>query len=82
MRQKDLEKQLLEAIGKKSINVQLREHMRLAEEHLIAAVKLFSLKTPPDRSAAYFSKLTRNQESVTTLMREELVRAIKEGKKK
>jgi hypothetical protein len=53
---------------------QLAEHLEKAEEHLIAAVKLFSRKTAPDRHRDYLPRLVRAQESVTTLFREELVR--------
>lgn len=58
-----------------SIDEQLTEHLVKAEEHLIAAVKLFARKAAPDRSKDYLPRLTRAQEMVTTLLREELVRA-------
>lgn len=58
----------------KSVDDQLADHLQNAENHLIEALKLFSRKTPPDRHADYVSKLTRVQEGVTTLLRQELVR--------
>lgn len=58
----------------RSIDDELSAHLEKAEEHLIAAVKLFARKTPPDRHKDYVEKLTRYQEGVTTLFREELVR--------
>ena len=69
-----------------TLDDQLTEHLRKAEEHLIAAVKLFGRKTPPDRHANYLARLIRSQEGVTTLLREELVRIrgpikVKVGKK-
>lgn len=57
-----------------SLDDQLAEHLRVAEEHLIAAVELFTKKHRPDRTAGYQDKLTKAQEAVTALFREELVR--------
>jgi hypothetical protein len=57
-----------------TVDDKLTEHLAKAEEHLIAAVKLFGRKTPPDRHANYLERLVRAQEGVTTLLREELVR--------
>ena len=45
-----------------------------AEEHLIAAVNLFSRKVHPERHRDYLPRLVRAQELVTTLFREELIR--------
>lgn len=58
----------------KTIDDELAAHLERAEEHLIAAVKLFARKTPPKRNTDYQQRLTRAQELVTTLFREELVR--------
>lgn len=52
----------------------LAEHLEKAEEHLIAAVKLFGRKNPPDRHKDFVARLVRHQEGVTTLFREELIR--------
>lgn len=52
----------------------LADHLRIAEENLIAAVKLFEEKQRPDRTLDYLSRLTRAQEMVTHLLREELIR--------
>lgn len=57
-----------------SADEKLADHLKQAEEHLIAAVKLFELKPHPERTHAYLERLTRAQEMVTTLFREELVR--------
>lgn len=68
---------------------QLADHLNKAEEHLIAAVKLFENSNHPQRTLDYISRLTRAQEMVTHLFREELVRirgpikmAVKVAKKK
>lgn len=53
---------------------QLADHLEQAEEHLIEAVKLFEEKNPPKRTLDYMAKLSRTQEAVTSLFREELVR--------
>jgi hypothetical protein len=53
---------------------ELTDHLKKAEEHLIEAVKLFSDKKPPKRTLAYMTRLERAQETVTGLLREELVR--------
>lgn len=57
-----------------TVDQKLAEHLEKAEEHLIAAVKLFGRKTPPDRHKDYVARLVRSQETVTTLFREELIR--------
>jgi hypothetical protein len=57
-----------------SIDDQLTNHLREAENHLIAAVKLFARKAPPERHKDYLPRLVRAQEGVTTLLREELIR--------
>lgn len=64
----------IEHVAPKSVDAQLAEHLKKAEEHLIAAVKLFAKKNHPDRHANFIERLTRHQEGVTTLLREELVR--------
>lgn len=58
----------------KSVDEQLVEHLQAAEEHLIAALKLFLNQKPPTRRAGYEDRLERLQEGVTALLREELVR--------
>lgn len=57
-----------------SIDKELATHLKKAEEHLIAAVKLFARKTPPERNADFFKRLVRAQELVTWVRRDELVR--------
>lgn len=57
-----------------SADRQLADHLKHAEEHLIAAAKLFELKKHPDRTHDYVSRLFRVQEMVTHLYREELIR--------
>lgn len=56
------------------VDRQLADHLRTAEEHLIAAAKLFELKKHPNRTHDYVARLFRVQEMVTHLYREELVR--------
>lgn len=53
---------------------QLAHHLNRAEDHLIEAVKLFERRHPPKRTLAFIDKITRAQEMVTSLYREELVR--------
>lgn len=53
---------------------ELAHHLKMAEEHLIAAVKLFEKKHKPVRHHDYVARLIRAQENVTWLYREELVR--------
>lgn len=57
-----------------TVEDELTEHLTKAEEHLIAAVKLFQRKARPERRMDYQRRLVRAQEMVTTLLREELVR--------
>jgi hypothetical protein len=57
-----------------TVDDQLTEHLRQAEDHLIAAVKLFQRKVAPERQKDYLPRLVRAQEGVTTLLREELIR--------
>lgn len=58
----------------RSVDQELAEHLEKAEEHLIAAVKMFAKKNKPARHPDYVARLTRVQEGVTTILREELVR--------
>jgi hypothetical protein len=58
-----------------SIDKELATHLKKAEEHLIAAVKLFARKSPPERHADFLKRLVRAQELVTWVRRDELVRA-------
>lgn len=53
---------------------QLAEHLRKAEEALIAALELFLGDARPTRRAGYQERLERAQEAITALYREELVR--------
>lgn len=57
-----------------TVDDELAEHLRLAEEHLIKAVRLFSRRVPPSRHPNFLERLVRHQEGVTTLFREELIR--------
>jgi hypothetical protein len=57
-----------------TVDDELADHLKHAEEHLIKAVRLFARKVPPERHADYQKRLIRAQESVTTLFREELIR--------
>lgn len=57
-----------------TVDQQLTEHLKQAEDHLITAVKLFARKAGPERHKDYLPRLVRAQEMVTTLLREELVR--------
>ena len=52
----------------------LAHHLEQAEIHLIEAVKLFARKHRPDRHPDFVARLTRAQETVTWLYREELIR--------
>lgn len=74
----------------KAVNAdqELANHLKKAEEHLIASVKLFGEKGP-ERTLAYRQRLDRAQELVTGLFREELIRirgpikiAVSVGKKR
>jgi hypothetical protein len=58
----------------KSVDAQLAEHLLRAEESLIAALELFSKGKRPERPSEYLKRLTRAQELVTSIYREELVR--------
>lgn len=55
------------------IDADLAMHLQKAEEHLIAAVELFSQHRKPQRRVGYKEKLTRLQEGVTALYAEELI---------
>jgi hypothetical protein len=57
-----------------AVDAELAEHLKQAEYHLIAAVKLFSGHRPPSRVGTYLQRLERAQEAITGLYREELVR--------
>lgn len=58
----------------KSVDDRLSNHLRVAEEHLIAAVNLFAKNQKLDRRVGYLTHLVRAQELITCLYREELVR--------
>lgn len=57
-----------------TVDDQLAEHLKQAEENLIGAVKLFAEKKTLHRRVGYLSRLVRAQELITGLYREELVR--------
>lgn len=59
----------------RSVDSELTEHLKKAEEHLIAAIEMFAKKTKPDRNAYFLDRLNRAQGMVTAILREELVRA-------
>lgn len=52
----------------------LTHHLEMAESHLIEAVRLFEKSVKPERRPDYVARLTRAQELVTWLFREELIR--------
>lgn len=56
------------------VDEKLAFHLKHAEEHLIAAVELFAKEHKPNRHHDYVARLTRAQEMVTWLFREELIR--------
>jgi len=57
-----------------SVDQELSRHLKVAEEELIAAVKLFAERKNLSRRVGYLTRLVRAQELVTGLFREELVR--------
>lgn len=57
-----------------SVDDQLSDYLKTAEEALIKAVKLFADKDKLNRRVGYLTRLVRAQELVTGLFREELVR--------
>ena len=69
-----MSKPVIQAAAIKSVDEQLTEYLLRAEESLIAAVELFSNGKGPVRPSESLKRLTRAQEMVTTLLREELVR--------
>lgn len=58
----------------KNADVDLATHLKEAEKHLIAAVKLFSGQKKVSRRPGYTQRLISAQETITGLYREELVR--------
>jgi methionine synthase I (cobalamin-dependent) len=56
------------------VDDQLADHLKAAEEHLIAAVELFTNAGRPSRESGYRSRLIQAQESVTALYAKELIR--------
>lgn len=56
------------------VNEKLAFHLKQAEEHLIQALQLFELEAKPERHHDFVARLTRAQELVTWLRREELIR--------
>ncbi len=61
--------------AKLSVDDRLTAYMNTAEEALIGAVTLFAEEPKLERRTGYLTKLVRAQEMVTSLHREELVRA-------
>lgn len=61
--------------AKWTIDDQLTNHLKVAEEHLIEAVKLFADRKQLTRRVGYLTRLVRAQEIVTGLHGEELIRA-------
>lgn len=59
---------------KESVDDQLADHLKVAEEHLIAAVELFTNPGRPSRESGYRSRLIQAQESITALYAKELIR--------
>lgn len=57
----------------KVVDEQLAEHLREAEDHLVAAVELFLSPSAPNRRVGYLTRLTGAQEAITGLYREELI---------
>lgn len=58
----------------KSADEQLAYHVNAAEDHLIAAVQLFTEHKQLSRPTGYFTRLVNVQEMVGGLNRQELVR--------
>jgi hypothetical protein len=58
----------------KSVDDQLADHLKQAEDHLIGAVKLLSGPRNALRRESYCRRLISAQETITALYREELVR--------
>lgn len=58
----------------KNADAELADHLKQAEHHLIAAVKLFSGQKMVSRRVGYSQRLITAQEAITSLYREELVR--------
>lgn len=61
----------------KNVDQELLAYLKTAEEALINAVELFIRKSDgkiPERQPDVLKRLTRAQEGVTSLLREELVR--------
>lgn len=63
-------------MAKKSLKIddKLADHLKHAEQNLIAAVTLFLDDPQLTRRQGYFARLVRAQEVITGLYREELVR--------
>lgn len=56
------------------VDEKLAYHLKNAEEHMIAALELFGMEHKPERHKDFVARLTRAQELVTGLFREELIR--------
>lgn len=57
-----------------SVEDELAEHLRQAEDHLIGAINLFSRPRRPIREVTYLKRLSGAQETITALYRQELIR--------
>jgi hypothetical protein len=60
--------------GPKSVDDELADHLKFAEEHLISAIHLFLRENKPIRDGNYLKRLYGAQETVTSLYRGELIR--------
>lgn len=58
----------------RTVDAELAEHLKEAENHLVKAVELFLRPSGPNRRVGYLSRLTGAQEAITGLYREELLR--------
>lgn len=58
----------------KTVDAELAEHLKEAEDHLVKAVELFLRPSGAKRRVGYLSRLTGAQEAITGLYREELLR--------
>ena len=60
--------------GPKTSDQRLAHHLEQAENHLISAVEMFGKTDKPVRNELFVRRLTKTQETVTVLYREELIR--------
>lgn len=72
-----MSKKVIQVKAPKTVDEELLAYLKTAETALISAVELFLGKSGgkvPDRHPDALKRLTRAQEAVTALLREELVR--------